>query len=258
MPYIGGTPEVQNFIKKYKASGHLVDPYTDQWHALALTRQELSDSYYGEFESNEFSEYDKKFGLDYRGHLLLLYLDKGNQNLFSDLQKIYLPIKSILGVDGKHEPRFILINLATQKILCIGLGRKNRSFEYDLDEYCSGAKSSIDSSDLKMNRNNENLYFKSFMALDYCNVTRTIIKGLHDVGYGLFEKASIPGNPDEWPEEANEDGLYLIDDEEFTENELESFKNSYEEADELMDEGLRSLKLFFPDLDLGDLNTGDY
>ena len=40
MPYIGGTPEVQNFIKKYKASGYLIDPYSNEWISSVVERVE--------------------------------------------------------------------------------------------------------------------------------------------------------------------------------------------------------------------------
>jgi len=97
-----------------------------------------------------------------------------------------------------------------------------------------------------------------FLSDDHAGIVVSLIQGLSDLGSGLFENASTPGNPDEWPDEPNEDGMYLIDDGEYTAEEFEAIKDGYYQADELMSEGFTSINLLFPEIEIGDLNTGDY
>lgn len=264
MPYIGGTPEVQKFIKKYKASGYLIDPYSKEWLSSLDNRRIADQDFYCEIDHDQYSEYESKFGTEFWNHLLILRIDQSNPELIKDLKAIYQPFKFILedrnSLSGyeNHRPNFILINLHIRKILCIGLGRKNRLFDYDLDEYFNKAPNSVDSSQLIRSSDFDNAYYKDFVLLDHAGFVVSLIRGLSDLGVGLFEIASTPGNPDEWPDEPNEDGMYLIDDGEFTAEEFEFFKDSYYQADELMHDGITSINLLFPEIEIADLNTGDY
>jgi hypothetical protein len=52
--------------------------------------------------------------------------------------------------------------------------------------------------------------------------------------------------------------MYLIEDGEYTAEEFEAIKDGYYQADELMREGFTSINLLFPEIEIGDLNTGDY
>lgn len=264
MAYIGGTPAVQNFIKKYKASGYLVDPYSKDWLTSIEARRNIDTDFYCDIDDNQYSEYESKFGPEFLNHLLIVYVDESNSELIKDLQVIYEPFKYIFeerdSYSGyeKHRPDFIFINLAIRKILCIGLGRKNRLFEYDLDEYINNMSNSVDSTQLMATFRTDNPYYKKFTSLDHARFIFSTIRGLYEVGSGLFQNASTPGNPDEWPDEPNEDGIYLIEDDEYTAEEFQSIKDDYYEADELMHDGMNSVNLLFPEIDIGDLNTGDY
>jgi hypothetical protein len=264
MPYIGGTPEVQRFIKKYKASGYLIDPYSKEWLASLDARRNADHFFYCEIDADQYSEYEAKFGSEFWNHLLILRIDESNPELIKDLKAIYQPFKSIFeerdslsGYD-KHRPDFILINLNIRKILCIGLGRKNRLFDYDLDEYLGDVPSSVNFSHFTSSSNPVNSYYKEFVSLDHSLIIVSLIQALRDLGSGLFENASTPGNPDEWPDEPNEDGMYLVDDGEYTAEEFEAIKDDYYQADELMHDGITSINLLFPEIEIGDLNTGDY
>lgn len=264
MPYIGGTPAVQNFIKKYKASGYLLDPYSKEWLTSIEARRNIDTDFYCDIDENQYSEYESKFGPEFLNHLLIVYVDESNSELIKDLQAIYQPFKYIFeerdSYSGyeKHRPDFIFINLAIRKILCIGLGRKNRLFEYDLDEYFNQTPNSVDSNQLIRVFKTDNPYYKEFTSLDHAGFVVSLIRALNDLGAGLFKIASTPGNPDEWPDETNEDGMYLIEDDEYTSEEFESIRDDYYEADELMHDGMISINLLFPKIEIGDLNTGDY
>ena len=264
MPYIGGTPEVQKFIKKYKASGHLIDPYSREWLASLEVRRNADQNFYCEIDIDQYSEYEAEFGTKFLGHLLILRIDELNPELIKDLKAIYQPFKYIfedrnsLSGNENHRPDFILINLHIKKILCIGLGRKNRLFAFDLDEYINKAPNSVDSTQLVRSSDFDNAYYKDFVSIDHAGLVISLVRGLSDLGVGLFEIASTPGNPDEWPDEPNEDGMYLIDDGEYTAEEFEFFKDSYYQADELRHDGMTNINLLFPEIEIGDLNTGDY
>lgn len=264
MPYIGGTLEVQNFIKKYKNSGYLIDPYSREWLASLDARKNTDHNFYCEIEYDQYTEYEAEFGPEFWNHLLILSIDQSNFELIKDLQEIYQPFKfifedcnSLSGYEN-HWPDFIFINLRIKKILCIGLGRKNRLFEFDLNEYIAKVKNSVDSSQLIRSSEFDNAYYKDFVSLDHAGFVVSLVRGLNDLGVGLFEIASTPGNPDEWPDEPNEDDMYLIEDEEFTVDEFEVIKDSYYQADELMHDGITSINLLFPKIEIENLNTGDY
>ena len=264
MPYIGGTPEVQNFIKKYIASGYLVDPYSKEWLASLDARKKADKNFYCEIYNDRYSENEDLFGSEFWNHLLILRIDESNPELIKDLKAIYQPFKSIfeerdsMSGHDKHRPDFILINLNIRKILCIGLGRKNRLFDYDLDEYLGNVPSSVNFNEYASSFTRSNSYYQHFLSDDHAEIVLSLIQGLSDLGSGLFEKASTPGNPDEWPNEPNEDGMYLIEDGEYTAEKFEAIKDGYYQADELMREGFTSINLLFPEIEIGDLNTGDY
>jgi len=264
MPYAGGTLEVQKFIKKYKTSGYLVDPYSKEWLASLEVRRKADQNFDSVIDDDRYKEYEKKFGQDFWNHLLIMRIDQSNLDLINDLRKIYKPFEYIFeerdSLSGyeKHLPDFVIINLHVRKILCIGLGRKNRLFEYDLDEYCNKVPNSVDSSQLIRTFKTDNPYYKDFISLDHAGFVVSLLRGLNNLGVGLFEFASTPGNPDEWPEEPNEDGVYLIEDAEYTPDEFESIKDAYYEADELIIDGMQCINLHFPNIEVGDLNTGDY
>jgi hypothetical protein len=264
MPYIGGTPEVQKFIKKYKANGHLIDPYSKEWLSSLDTRRNADQDFYCEIDHDQYSEYEAEFGAEFWNHLLILRIDQSNPELIKDLKAIYQPFKFILedrnSLSGyeNHRPNFILINLHIRKILCIGLGRKNRLFGFDLNEYCNNLPNSVNFSPFIAAPNFDDTYKKDFLSLDHAGLVVSLVQGLSELGAGLFEIASTPGNPDEWPDEPNEDGMYLTEDGEFTAEEFEAIKDGYYQADELMHDGITSINLLFPEIEIGDLNTGDY
>ena len=116
MPYIGGTPEVQKFIKKYKANGHLIDPYSKEWLSSLDTRRNADQDFYCEIDHDQYSEYEAEFGAEFWNHLLILRIDQSNPELIKDLKAIYQPFKFILedrnSLSGyeNHRPNFILIN----------------------------------------------------------------------------------------------------------------------------------------------------
>ena len=58
MAYIGGTLEVQSFIKKYKASGYLIDPYSDEWIDAVVKRANNNEINY-ESDQDTYESFDE-------------------------------------------------------------------------------------------------------------------------------------------------------------------------------------------------------
>jgi hypothetical protein len=115
-------PEVKAVIDKHKRTGHIVDFYSEE-HVANL------DIDSAPITIGDLKEYDRKYGADYRGHLLTVYLGDHQQELFNDLCHCYPSFKQILTLKNQyggamHKPALLIINVKTREILCAGLGKK--------------------------------------------------------------------------------------------------------------------------------------
>lgn len=80
----------------------------------------------------------------------------------------------------------------------------------------------------------------------------------------MYAYDNLPGNEEsvEWAldEENTRDGLHYIegDDEGYTTDKINEFLEKYRENQADVDEAMKMIKVFFPQCERGDLNTGDY
>ena len=262
MPYIGGTPEVQHFIQKYKASGHLIDPYSDQWISQVAKRAENNEINY-ESDLDTYASFDEEYGLDYRNHLLIVYVDIYNKELIEDLKNIYQPLKYIFEEQGSsfgtYKPDFLFINLATQQILCVGLGRKNRLMQFDADRYAAGKhEPEIDMLEKNAITGVDIAYFSKFTDLDYDGLCGKLIFDLKTLGESLVDYEYLNYHP-EMTYELNSDGIYEFENgrDSVGEDELEALNESFQIISTAIEESSEGLQVFFPFIDIADLNNFD-
>lgn len=264
MPYIGGTPEVQNFIKKYKASGHLIDPYSDEWISQAANRTENNEINY-ESDPDTYASFDEEYGMDYRNHLLIIYVDIYNKELIEDLKKIYQPLKYIFEGQGSsfgaHKPDFLFINLATKQILCAGLGTKNKLIQFDAARYAAGKHvPQIDVLQDGTGSNFDSKYVAKFTALDHDEIISKLIYSLKILGDYLLEWDHLNFYPEIVSAEPNDEGFYVFEDdrEPVDQAGLDALIDASEICGTYMSESIEAIQVFFPKAEVADLNPEDY
>jgi len=130
----GGSTSAINFINKYSKTGHVIDFYSDSYFENdSIKNKAISRKY--------LKQLDEKYGDSYRGHLLVIYIGDLEHNRVNELANLYLPIHRYFNLDMGHaypiKPSFLILNLFTKEILCIGIGRKNRKFSFELHNYLS-------------------------------------------------------------------------------------------------------------------------
>lgn len=260
--YSGGTPEAIKFIKKYKKSGYVVDFYSDE-HIKTL------DEDYTSITTDDLENFDKKHGTSYQGHMLAIYLGDENRELLNDLSNIYLPFQRLFNLEGAyfgtpHKPDLLLLNLATQEVLCVGLGRKNRSFSFELHQYLK-FRTTNDSTNKGLrdfDANTTDECSEKFFELDYHRIAERTISATEELGEHYFEYHNLPGNADVMVTLNEEDGLFYLDDfedeEGMSEEEVKELEENYANYREWIDDCIRVLREIFPKIEDWDLNTGDY
>lgn len=263
MHYIGGTEKANALIEKYKKLNYVVDFYSDEYQST------VNDDAYEDLHCDAFLQYDKKYGAEYRGHMLMIYVGDENKELILELSELYDPLKKIFKLqtqfgDWTHKPDILIINLATKEILCAGLGRKNRLFSYELHKYL-GIKTTNDisnRSDEKNSEGNLNQCSDNFYRLDYANAAKRITRLLEELGSHYFSHDSLPANSDVMVKLNSKDGLYyLVDDsdhEGMTLEEVKELKQNYEDYGECIRDCRIDLRWYFPKIEDWDMNTGDY
>lgn len=260
--YTGGTPEAINFIEKYKKTGHVVNFYTDE-HIKSLDQDRCS------IFIDDLERYDKKYGTAYRGHMLSIYIGDENKEMLDELSSIYLPFKRIFTVGTAfggwtHKPDLLIVNLITHEILCVGLGRKNHCFHFELHRY-------LENRTTNNQENKELREFRSqlpidcsdeFFKLDYRGIANKTIRECVELGQNFFAYDHLPGNADVMVSLNEDDGLYYLDDfddeEGMTAEEVKELERQYENYGEWIDDNVDGLREIFPKLEKWDLNTGDY
>jgi hypothetical protein len=105
-------------------------------------------------------------------------------------------------------------------------------------------------------------YLQKFCELDRFRLTADLFESLYYFGLSSFEFASLPHSMMDIDEARgngpNEDGMFEIDGEEFSEDDLDELESSYEEAANDCKSHIRKIQLLFPKIDEGDLITGAY
>ena len=205
-----------NIFEKLKESGDLIDVYSKEWLLKQPDGSQLNEAI--------ASEFDKKFGDQFRGHLKVIYLS--NRASAFELATVYPQLQQQIKDDTPtHIPNFLFINMKLNKILCVGLGRKNRIFILDSDTnekvYVSGVPG---------NSNSNKKYIQEFTNMDHANVVKTIVQSLHDASILMDEQ------------------------EDFDEYDSEDYENLCDRLNEVV----QGIQFYFPHCEAGDLNSGDY
>jgi DNA mismatch repair ATPase MutS len=104
-------------------------------------------------------------------------------------------------------------------------------------------------------------YYGKFVSLDALGIVTEIISALEQLGVALFAHASSR-NRDEIEEiletKPNKDGYYMCDGSEISKEELEDELDEIDNALDSMDEAINVIQKYFPNAEIGELNTGDY
>ena len=123
------TAEALEFIARHKASGDLIDIYSDDFKDIWIDHVK------------KLSEADIE---ELKGHLLMLRLEQVDpadpeiiEELREDLVGLFPPLSEVLNAKNSiglsnHNPDILFIDLNAQGVYCIGLGRKNRLFSLTL------------------------------------------------------------------------------------------------------------------------------
>jgi hypothetical protein len=255
-------PEVKAVIDKHKRTGHIVDFYSEE-HVANL------DIDSAPITIGDLKEYDRKYGADYRGHLLTVYLGDHQQELFNDLCHCYPSFKQILTLKNQyggamHKPALLIINVKTREILCAGLGKKNVFFSYELHRYLKNWTTCDEENKLlgKFTSDQSIECSKAFFDLDHFEVAYKTMRWLKTLGDNFREYDHLPGDADVMVTRNEQDGLYYLDDYAYvdgmTESDVKELSSDYERCAEWIDDCQDSLRWFFPKLEDWDLNTGDY
>lgn len=257
--YTGGTSAAIKFIQKYKKTGHIVDFYSEE-HVLSLDASTIT--------IDDLKTFDRKYETRYRGHMLAVYIGDRNEEMLESLSRLYLPLRKMLTLNGHsgmltHKPNFLLINLATKEILCVGLGRKNREFDFELHKYLANQTSNDAENKLIWTNDSSSTSdcSKHFFELDFYNIAETVILTTKSLGENYFEYDNLKGNADVNVTLNKHDGLYYLDDfdeEGMTATEVKELEQEYERRREWIADCVSELQQIFPKLEDWDLNTGDY
>lgn len=205
----------------------------------------LGWGWYEELYANCEPDFDKLEKLP----IYVVYLNEYNTDAIQSIIDCYEPLAYIK--KAGHFFDFLIINTELRLMCGIGLGRKNRLFSY----------MSLNGSDFGNTSDNKEQLLRESMPWDFLT---KIQQTLMELGQELFNQDSIPGNPDllQMALDAgpNEEGYFCLesDDEEMSEEELRAYISNYEVHDENIDEAGSMLKVLFPDLEIYELNTGDY
>jgi len=260
MAYVGGTKEAQMCIRKLTELGALVDVYSKQWL--------VGHPNFPYCSADDLAEYQATSSNSCEGHLLIISTSLAETQVAEQLINTYPNFNSVLG-HGSHynKPDFIFINLATQQILCIGLGRRNDLFGYavgaeevEIDD--DNVKDVTSADQIEAAKTPALLFMREFVQYDYAGIVTRLIDSLYEFGVSARAWDHLPLNPElieEILEQGpDEDGQFDIDGEMMSLEEARDVIAEFESADSWGNENLSCIQDLFPELTWGDLNTQDY
>lgn len=237
--------EARELFEELKREKLLVDVYSQEWFD---TRDED-----GDFPRCLLSNLEGEYSPEYLNHLLIIHLDQYKDE-YNERLVSAIPCLSEVINESYHKPDFLFINLKLNKILCVGLGRKNQIFVIDGETNQSVNAFGITSGDEE--------FIHEFTKYDHLEVVSDLINALDSLGEAFFAFDSLPSNPDEiygaLQSEPDEEGYYHLewDDESYTKEDLEGFLAEQEQQLEIMKESENIIHIFFPEA--YEFNTGDY
>lgn len=260
-----GSKKAEALLERLRQEGDLVDVYSHSFFERQPTRDEDSWAPFSREGMKEVEdlENDLDSGTYPKGHLLLIFLDDYKPEIHEELVSLYPPLGNVIRSD-KHKPDFLILNLYTRQILCVGLGRKNRLFVIDAE---SGR--SINAFYL-MSRDDDSDYMHPFMQHDCYEVVYDLVVALYRLGDAMHQYDIHPCILEEVEYslecQPNEDGYYYLreldgrinDEELYSRQELEQMREEMAEYEEIQRNSMKMINCFFPQCERGELNTGDY
>lgn len=275
MKISNGTKKAEELLERLKNEGDLVDVYSSEF----FSRQpSIKEEPYATFTSGGFThlleEFENNPDSEYKplGHLLFIHVDKYKPDLRKELVKVYKPLEALIDA-GKHDPDFLILNLYTRQIICVGLGRKNRLFAIDAETGKSinafGLLKGFHAAGIG-DLDDDEPYMARLVEHDVYESISDLIHALHQIGRAMFGYDSMLANMEVIEHsiglEPDKDGMYqlkdwdgrIVDDEQFTKDELLAMLeecNSYQNDE---NEAMKVINTFFPQCERGELNTGDY
>jgi hypothetical protein len=269
-----GLAKAEKILSEMATHGCLVDVYSKGFFERQPSAKEDSQA---PFLSNGFenilkrNENNRESNQKPVGHLLFVFLDEQKSELIQAFSDVYSPLKNLLA-NGKHKPDFLILNLYTQQMLCVGLGRKNQIFIVDAgtgeDVDAFGLLTGTPSDIFGVSHNNP--YMVNFIEHDVCKATKKLIIALDELGASIIEYKRMSGSPESiensLSEGPNSEGVYVIkdcdgdvvDEGPYTKEDLNQMLKELKKYVKKMDESMKTINAFFPQCDRWDLDTDDY
>ncbi len=260
MAYFGGTKEAQMCIRKLTELGALVDVYSKQWLDGHPNFPYCS--------ADDLAEYQATSSNACEGHLLVISTSLDEAVVGEQLLAAYPAFEPIFGQKAPdHKPDIVFMNLATQQILCVGLGRKNQLFGYavgaeevEIDD--DNVQDATSTDQIEAANTPTLLFMREFVQYDYAGIVTRLIDSLYEFGVSARAWDHLPLNPElieEILEQGpDEDGLFDIDGEMMSLEEARDVIAEFAQADDWGNENLSCIQDLFPELTWADLSTGDY
>jgi hypothetical protein len=274
MKITGGTQTAIALLEKLQQDDYLIDVYSKSF----FDRQpSAKDDPHADFTKEGFDffleEYETNLDVDQKplGHLLFLHIDDYQPDMRQSIVEIYKPLAKLIDC-GRHNPDFLIINLFTKQILCIGLGRKNAIFITDaatgITVNAFGLLGSLHNGGLI--NGEDSGYMERFTEHDVYDFVSDFIHAVYDLSVAMSNRDGMLANSEQirytiglGPDEKDfyqlkDTEQNLIDQRKFNKQEITALLeqiNSYE-SDE--DKAMKKIHIFFPYCDQSELNTGDY
>ena len=273
MKIIDGTKQTQELFRRLTDDGDLVDVYSKSFYDRQPSHK---DEPYADFSKEGFEyfleEYENNPECDIKplNHLLFIHVDDYKKDVHKALIEAYRPLEDLIDT-GKHSPDFLLINLYTRQVLCVGFGRKNRLFIIDAETgklVDAFGLLGLHASGLHFHKNSD--YIDKFTEHDIYETVSDFLHALHTLSVAMFEYDNMPANQEEIENTIdlgpNENGAYqlknwigeVIDEEEYSKEEMDDMLKEINDYQIDEDESMRVVKIFFPQCERCELNTGDY
>ena len=192
-----------------------------------------------------------------KNHLLFIYGGLGPE-LRKELLKVYPPLKKMFHErwSGCYEPKFLLLNLYTQQMLCVGFGRNHRLF-------CVDATTETITT-LGLDERTDSKYMAKIVAHDYYHAVRIFLNALQHLSYAMDGYDNLPcGTADLkdylLPEMRDagpaEDGLYYLpgvdpdpdSGDGHTLRQWKEFQKDWAHYDAVVNAAMKVINIFFPD-----------
>ena len=262
MTYTGGTPNARACIEHLRSIGALVDVYSNEWLA--------ANPDYGGFYPEDLDEYQRKSKGACAGHLMIISTSLHRDQVAELLTAVYAPFADIFEPNGHHKPDLVLINLATQQILCAGLRRKNSFFGFAVgNDQVRLSDGDIDlvlrdwnTTELSAQKIATKRYMQEFCKYDYARVIPSLLESLYEFGCNARGWDNLPLNPELIQSIINAgpdaDGFFDVDGDQITQEALTEMVQDFAHYEEIGNEHLHTLQTYFPELTWSDLNTQDY